>query len=149
MMSVLDETTKQGASALLIQFMVQAGLIERDESTSHFRLCPNWKQHTLVVIGDGLSLDRIRQFLFDDIKEITSEGTVSSFKDAYLQSLVLNKALSRVIPVPGNLHTRFHQLDGIYRIFWGGLLQPICWRLGWKKALMLLQHILNVTCLPI
>ena len=57
--SVLDETTKQGASALLIQFMVQARLIERDEPTRRFRLCPNWKQQTLVVIGDGLSLDII------------------------------------------------------------------------------------------
>ena len=131
--SVFDETTKQGASApLLIQFMVQARLIERDESTRRFRLCPNWKQQALVVIGDGLSLDRIRQF-FDDIKEITY-GTVSSFKDTYLQSLVLNQALSRVVPVPGDLHTSFHQLDSIYQIFWGGFLQPICWRLGWKKV---------------
>jgi hypothetical protein len=82
----------------------------------------------LAVIGNSLSLDCVHQF-FDDIKEIT-EGTMTFFKDAYLQSLVLNRVLSRVIPVPGDLHTRFHQLDGIYRMFWGGFLQPICWRLG-------------------
>jgi hypothetical protein len=129
--SVLDETTKQGASTLLVQFMVQARLIERDASTGRFRLCLNWEKQSLAVVGDGLTLAQIRQF-FDDIKEIT-EGTVSSFKDAYLQSFVLNQALSRVIPIPGDLHTRFHQLDGIYRTFWGGFLQPVCWRLGWKK----------------
>jgi hypothetical protein len=130
--SVLDETTKQGASALLIQFMVQARLIEKDARTGRYQLCQDWDKQVLAVVGDGLTLDRVRQF-FADIKEIT-EGTVSSFKDAYLQSLVLNQALSRVIPIPGDLHTRFHQLDGTYRTFWGGFLQPICWRLGWKKV---------------
>jgi hypothetical protein len=130
--SVLDETSKQGASALLIQFMVQARLIEKDASIGLYQLCKDWEQQNLALVGDGLMLDRIRQF-FDDIKEIT-EGTVSSFKDAYRQSLVLNQALSRVVPAPGDLHTRSHQLDSIYRMFWGGFLQPICWKLGRKKV---------------
>ena len=69
---------------------------------------------------------------FDDITSI-SEGDNASFQEAYLQSLVLQKALTRMVPIPGDLHGRFHMLDAIYRIFYGCFLQPIQTMLGWKK----------------
>jgi hypothetical protein len=62
LVSVLDETTKQGASALLIQFMVQARLIQKDASTGRYKLCDNWEHQTTtpILVTQMISLSMMK-----------------------------------------------------------------------------------------
>ena len=129
--SVLDETTKLGASGIILDFMVLHGLLEWDATRSIYRHGDKWEDKWLFIVGDGLSIDRMFQF-FDDIMAIT-DAKVSSFKSAYRQAITISQVVHRVVPINGDLHVRFHMLDAIYRLFYGGFLQCMQYRLKWKR----------------
>ena len=129
--SVLDETTKIGASGVIVDFMVLHGLLRWNEYAGIYEPGDGWEEKWLYVVGDGLSLDRIFQF-FDDVMTITDAKT-TSFRQAYRQAMAITQVIHRVVPINGDLHVRFHMLDAVYRLFYGGFLQPIQYRLQWKR----------------
>ena len=129
--SVLDETTKTGASGIVIDFMVLHGLLEWDDSTQMYQPREGWDEKWLFIVGDGLSLERIFQFL-DDIMGILDSKLVS-FRHAYRQAMNIAQVVHRLVPINGDLHVRFHMLDVVYRLFYGGFLQVMQWRLQWKR----------------
>ena len=129
--SVLDETTKTGAAGIILDFMVLHGLLQWDETNELYRHGQKWEDKWLFVVGDGLSIDRMFQF-FDDVMAIT-DAKVASFRTAYRQAITISQVLHRVVPINGDLHVRFHMLDAIYRLFYGGFLQCMQHRLKWKR----------------
>ena len=129
--SVLDETTKVGATGVVLDFMTLHGLLDWDENSNIYKPGASWQKKWLFVVGDGLSIDRIFQF-FDDVMAITDSKTVS-FRQAYRQAIALATVIHRVVPITGDLHVRFHMLESIYRLFYGGFLQCFQHRLKWKR----------------
>ena len=129
--SVLDETTKVGASGILLDFMVLHGLLYFKEANQIYAPVDGWEKKWLFLVGDGLSLDRIFQF-FDDVMAITDAKTMS-FCNAYRQAMAITQVLHRIVPINGDLHVRFHMLDSVYRLFYGGFLQCFQHRLKWKR----------------
>ena len=129
--SVLDETTKVGATGIIMDFMVLHGLLRYDEHTESF--CPgdSWESKWLFIVGDGLSVERMFQF-FDNILSIVDSKT-ASFRQAYRQAMAISRVIHRVVPINGDLHVRFHMLEAIYRLFYGGFLQCVQHRLKWKR----------------
>ena len=121
--SVLDETTKVGASGIILDFMVLHGLLIWDVQDEMYKPADTWEDKWLFIVGDGLSIDRLFQF-FDDVMAIT-DAKSSSFRAAYKQAISINQVLHRVVPINGDLHVRFHMLDSIFRLFYGGFLQCI------------------------
>jgi hypothetical protein len=59
----LDEMTKEGSSTILLDFMVKAGLICWNGEMCCYELKQGWESKWLYVVGDGLTLDRIHQFI--------------------------------------------------------------------------------------
>ena len=129
--SVLDETTKTGATGIILDFMVLHGLLEWDPRTAMYCHGSSWEDKWLFIVGNGLSIDRIFQF-FDDNMAIT-DSSVSSYRAAYRQAMTISQVVHRVVPINGDLHVRFHMLDAIYRLFYGGFLQCMQVRLKWKR----------------
>ena len=129
--SILDETTKVGASGILLDFMVLHGLLTWDEDRGIYEPGLDWEEKWLFVVGDGLSIDRLFQF-FDDLMAI-SDAKTSTFRAAYKQAMAITHVLHRVVPINGDLHVRFHMLDSIFRLFYGGFLQCVQHRLKWKR----------------
>ena len=119
------------ASGVILDFMVLHGLLKWDENNSVYKPGDDWTDKWLFVVGDGLSLDRMFQFM-DDIMSITDSKKMS-FRQAYKQAMYIAKVVHRVVPVNGDLHVRFHMLDSIFRLFYGGFLQCFQHRLKWKR----------------
>ena len=73
-----------------------------------------------MCVGDGLSVQRY----------CDCEGQIldhlGKFDDKYERALVINKALERMVMIPGDLHA-------IFLLFYGGLIQPIQVALNWKQ----------------
>ena len=46
---------------------------------------------------------------------------------------LIDKALSRVVDVPGNLNGQFHLLSTVFKFYYGYMLQAFQTALGWKK----------------
>jgi hypothetical protein len=136
--SIQDETTKLGAMVIIIGFMEKHSLIKWDKERDMYVHGDAWKKKWLFIVGDGLSLERMFQF-FDDVmsavdgRQSLLDGKKWSFRKAFQQSLVFNDVIERVVPINGDLHSRFHTLDTLYRLFYGGFLQPIQQHLPWKK----------------
>ena len=83
----------------------------------------------MIICLDGLSLERHISFVNKLCK------LPMRFTDSYKQSLIFQKALSRVIEVSGPLHTAFHMLQVVYTVY-KSVLQATQKCLGWKKINM-------------
>ena len=82
----------------------------------------------LVMVGDGLSQMRARQF-----SELIDE-TCTSYSPWHRVTTTLQKVLEQVIFIPGDLHGGgFHIMQVIYNLFYGALLQKLQAVLKWKS----------------
>ena len=129
--SLHDEIKTDGYGMALIELMTLVGILTKtDGNTNNERsvwvLSSNWMDKTMYICLDGLSLDRHRSFCKKLIK------LPLSFSAAFEQSLVFQKALSRVIEMSGPLHMSFHMLQSIYILF-GNLLLVTQNCIEWKK----------------
>lgn len=52
--SVQDETTKKGASVLMVDYMVRARLIYWNSGKGRYDLTPDYHKKSLLLVGDGL-----------------------------------------------------------------------------------------------
>ena len=124
-----DEITTDGYGKCLIELLTKHGMLlkTRDhEECYEWILGQMWENKHIILCLDGLSLDRHRGFY----KKLVQLPL--SFSKAYKQSLVFQKALTRVTEVSGPLHTAFHILQSIY-IVHGSLLKCAQFCFGWKK----------------
>ena len=130
--SLHDEIKTDGYGMALIELLTTVGIIDKlsvisgDKVNSRWELSNNWKEKNLYLCLDGLSLDRHRSFNKKLLK------MPLSFTNAFQQSQVFHKALSRVVEISGPLHMAFHILQSIY-IIYKDLLQWAQTSIEWKK----------------
>jgi hypothetical protein len=132
-LSKMDETTNKGAGIVLITQLIMFGILKplSHDGTQcdpkHLELEEGWEARTLMFVGDGLTMARIKSF--DDILNSSSmEYTMKHEK-----AIILRKALTRVVMITGDLHGCFHCLSPVYSIFYGAMIQPIQAVLKWKR----------------
>ena len=130
-----DKTTKSGAAKVILSLLHMFGIlqykfeIDQEEETdiANMDLAPGAQNHHLIIVGNGLSQIRARQF--SDLIDETS----TSFGPRHETMLMLQKALDQVIFVPGNLHGGgFHILQIVYNLFYGAIIQKVQTVLQWK-----------------
>ena len=124
-----DEITTDGYGKCIIELMTLHGILIKctsNANNSHWQLGPKWEEKKIFLCLDGLSLDRHRGFCKKLIK------LPMSFTNAYMQSQIFQKALTRVVELNGPLHTAFHILQSIY-IVYNCFLKCIKQCIGWKK----------------
>jgi hypothetical protein len=92
-----------------------------------WELGDGWMDKLLVIVGDGLTMERIRNFE----RDLRQKGR--KFVEHFKMMEVFLAALSRVIKISGDLHFCFSFLGTVYIPFYQGFLQPIQALLGWKK----------------
>ena len=73
----------------------------------------DWESRTMMFVGDGLTMARIKSF--DDLLNKSCHG----HEIHYEKTLMLRKAMSCVVMVTGDLHGCFHALMSVYSIFYG------------------------------
>ena len=121
-----DETTNTGAAKLILSLLVMFGILKKSESSNEnkqmnintLELAPETKERYLMMVGDGSTRMRAKQF--NDIIEETS----TSCGLCHQVTLMLQKALNQVIFVLGDLHGGgFHIMQVVYNLFYGSLLQ--------------------------
>ena len=121
-----------GAVIVIWDFWIACGILIRDDDKGRFVCGQGYAEKWVFPVGDELSVRRVFEF-FDDVLAVLNQKQ-STYQSAYLQAMELVKLIPQVVPVGGDLHLRFHLLDAIYRLFYGGFLQPLQWILGWKHV---------------
>jgi len=115
----------------LLDFLVLAGLLieKKDPVTKwvYWVAAENIEEKWVYVVGDLLSLDNLESFI-----KMLHKSKVT-FDECYRQVLDFEKALSRVVSIPGDLHVKFHTLGPIFRVYYGEFLQVFQTALGWKR----------------
>lgn len=128
--STRDELKTEGYGMAVVELMTLVGLLVeiKDKNGNAYKwiLSEGWQERTMYLCLDGLSLERHRSFRNKLI------NMSFSFTESFKQSLLFQKALSRVVEVSGPLHMCFHILQSIYIVFDKLLL--LCQNtLDWKK----------------
>ena len=124
-----DEISTRGMGMSLIHLLELVGIVNRTETGENhclWGLSDDWEERHMILALDGLSIDRFRSFLTG------LENVPMSFTKIYEQNMIFQKAMSKVICVPGQLHMSFHMLQCIFTIF-TDLLSCSQKCLEWKK----------------
>ena len=112
------------------------GLLESDGSTAEneepdikqLRLASNTSERYLLMVGDGLTQMRAKQF-----SELIEE-TSHSFGPRHKVTVMLQKAMDQVTFIPGDLHGgSFHIMQVVYNLFYCALIQKVQAVLKWKR----------------
>jgi hypothetical protein len=125
--SLEDETTNKGSGDTVMKYLLNVGVVKLDFLTKEWELGENWAEMLEIIVGDGLTMERIRNFERDLGKK--GREYVQHFK----KMEVFLTAISRVIKLSGDLHLCFHFLGTVYLPYYPGFLQLIQSLLGWKK----------------
>jgi hypothetical protein len=130
--SLHDEIKTDGYGMALIEALTFIGMLNKCEKVLNgdkmftYELSENWEEKNIYLCLDGLSLDRHRSFHTKLLK------MPLSFTNAFKQSQVFHKALTKVVEISGPLHMAFHMLQSIYIVF-KKLLQWAQTIINWKK----------------
>ena len=131
-----DETTNTGAAKVILLLLVMYGILKNrvDENmtdtpdVANLRLAHDAKEHYLIMVGDGLTQIRAKQFA-----EIIEESS-SSYGPRQRTSMMIQRALDQVIFIHGDLHGGgFHIMQVIYNLFYGAIIQKVQTVLKWKQ----------------
>ena len=112
--SLRDEIKTNGYGMAIIELLCLSGILIHnisDVGGESWVLVEDWEERTLYLCMDGLSLDRHRSFQKKLIK------LPYSYTKVFKQSIVFQKALTRVIDISGPLHIAFHMLQSIFIIY--------------------------------
>ena len=105
--SLRDKIKTNGYGMAIIKILCLSGLLIHEvseHSVESWELCNNWENKKVYMCMDGLSLDRHRYFQRKLI------NLPYSYDKVFKQSLVFQKALTKVIDISGPLHIAFHVL---------------------------------------
>ena len=132
-LSKMDETTNKGAGIVLLTQLIMFGILKpmshdgTQGDPKHLELEEGWEKRTMMFVGDGLTMARIKSF-----DELLNTSTMN-YTMKHEKARILRKALSRVVVITGDLHGCFHCLMPVYSLFYGALIQPIQAVLKWKR----------------
>ena len=127
--SLRDEIKTDGFGMAVIELLCLVGILHEEKvspSFSKWELDRDWKQRRMFLCIDGLSLDRHRHFQ----KKLSNVKL--SFTNAFKQSVIFQKALTRVTEIYGPLHMAFHMLQTIYTLY-GTMLKWGQTIVDWKR----------------
>lgn len=120
------ETTREGAAMVMQHILHDCGLIDVDAETGKLSLGEHAAARKVYLYGDALTNDNFAHFpIWLDAKTCDPKHEA--------RALTLQEALTSVQEMPGDLHVAMHMLATIYKWFYGGLLQPVQFVLGWKN----------------
>ena len=133
-LSKMDETKNKEAGIILItQLIMLFGILKpfshdgTQGNLKHLKLEDGWEKCTMLFVGDGLTMARIKSF-----DELLSSSPMEYTMKHEKAVILCNKALSQVVVVTGDLDGCFHCLMPVYSLFYGALIQPIQTVLKWK-----------------
>ena len=124
-LSKMDKTTNKGAGIVLLTQLIMFGILKpmshngTQGDPKHLELEDGWEKRMMMFVGDGLTMARIKSF--DELLNTSPMNYTMKHEKAR----ILQKALSRVVVVTGDLHGHFHCLMPVYSLFYGALIQPI------------------------
>ena len=128
--SLRDEIKTNGYGMAIIELLCLSGILIHticDVGGDSWVLVKDWEDRTLYLCMDGLSLDRHRSFQKKLIK------LPYSYTKVFKQSIIFQKALTRVIDISGPLHIAFHMLQSIF-IIYKDMMKWSQTVLNWKKV---------------
>ena len=128
--SLRDEIKTNGYGMAIIEILCLAGLLIHevsDNGMETWALCKDWEKRQVYLCMDGLSLDRHRSFQRKLI------NLPYSYSKVFKQSLIFQKALTKVIDISGPLHIAFHMLQSIF-IIYKDMMKWAQNVVGWKKV---------------
>ena len=127
--SLRDEIKTDGFGMAVIELLCLVGILHEEKvSTTYtkWELDRDWDKRRMFLCIDGLSLDRHRHFQ----KKLANVKL--SFTNAFKQSLIFQKALTRVTEINGPLHMAFHMLQTVYTVY-GTMLKWGQTIVDWKR----------------
>mmetsp|Transcript_25210 Transcript_25210/g.41872 ORF Transcript_25210/g.41872 Transcript_25210/m.41872 type:complete len:214 (+) Transcript_25210:796-1437(+) len=127
-----DEATKKGMASVVVKMLFRLRLIERNPTglKPEFVAPAGIDRRWAIVAADGLSHERWRQFE-SELLDLESD---LDYEQHYEYARAFRRALDQVLLGVGDLHAAlFHTLGSVYRLFYGGFLQPIQLALGFKR----------------
>ena len=121
----MSEAASQECGGLTLDLLYKFGvLIKLEDGT--FDLGPDWEEKRCYIIGDVKTADNIDKFIRDLVGRPLSLNHVSDLAD------IFEKALTRVVVLPGDWHAGLSKLQAIHNIYWDDLLAPFLLALQWK-----------------
>ena len=112
--SLRDEIKTDGYGMAIIELLCLLGVLfqtSRYKDVITWDLNKKWEDKTLYLCMDGVSLDRHRLF------QRKLNNLPFAFDKAFRQSIIFQKALSRVVDISVPLHIAFHMLQSLYIIY--------------------------------
>ena len=127
--SLRDEIKTDGFGMAVIELLCLVGILHEEkvsDTYTKWELDRSWEDRRMFLCIDGLSLDRHRHFQ----KKLSNVKL--SFTNSFKQSIIFQKALTRVTEINGPLHMAFHMLQTIYTVY-GTMLKWGQTIVDWKR----------------
>ena len=127
--SLRDEIKTDGFGMAVIELLCLVGILHEEkisDTYTKWELDCNWEDRRMFLCINGLSLDRHRHFQ----KKLSNVKL--SFTNSFKQSIIFQKALTRVTEINGPLHMAFHMLQTIYTVY-GTMLKWGQTIVDWKR----------------
>jgi hypothetical protein len=125
-MNGLDEAASMETGAIVLKLLADFGLIQLNDDGS-------WIEGDLdkfvLFFGDLKTVDNINLIQDNIRKSMNGKG----FTQLSKQLDVFDKALNRVLDLPGDWHAGLSMLSSIYLLFYESLLEPIQKMLKWQR----------------
>jgi hypothetical protein len=118
----VDEASAVECGGIALDLLRHNGVLVYSIEKSLWILSDNWEEKMVVLFGDMKTVDNIN-LIKDMIKKSPRNISLNIFE----------KALSRVILVPGDWHAGLVKLISINKIFYDGFLEVFQKLLGWKN----------------
>ena len=125
-LDAMEEAASMETGAIVLSLLMKAGVMTVD-GDGKFQLGDTTK--FVMLFGDVKTVDNIN--LIQDTIRQSMQG--KGFDEASHQLSVFDKALERVMDVPGDWHAGLSMLTSIVTLFFDVLLHPICKALKWKR----------------
>ena len=129
-----DEVSTSGFGMAIVELLVMISVLkevktsnDNDIEVTQWELGDDYLKKQLYLCIDGLSLDRHRSF------KKRLRMIPQSYSRNFQQAIIFQKALKRIVEIPGTLHISFHMLQSIFDLF-RPLIKWILNVVRWKKA---------------
>ena len=129
-MSRHAESSKEGIGLVMHSCLDHGAFIVTREDGMGHKLGPDAMRRYLHLYGDRYSIQAVEN-ITPTLQALQGTSTTKELNaTGYLQ------ALSCVRFLPGDLHLLMHKLDVVFKLFYGGFLQPFQAVLRWKRIQM-------------
>ena len=113
---------------LSLDLLLKFGVLVRKVLDGTIKLADDYEAKICYIVGDVKTVDNMDK-IFRDLADrtLTAEETFDLAE-------VFEKALKRLIIIPGDWHAGLTMVQSIFNIFWDSFLEPIKTTLGWQRV---------------